>query len=189
MVVRPAGRRAQGAGDRDRHHIGICDRRQIDKEDVPDWFGFEPAADLKRQPGLASPAGARQRHQPVVPNNSAMVAIWLVRPTKLVSCTGSRDRRMEATPQRRELCSQVGIVELQHRSGRGRSRSAWEPRSTSQASAGSRSITTPLGHPDRHGLSAVGQIAQPSRPVDRRPGVVGVIAERDLPGVHPDTQS
>ena len=74
------------------------------------------------------------------------------------------------------------------RSGRETSRSWWLPRSVSQASAGSRSSDQILGRARQHGLAAVGEIAQPCGPVDRRADVVAFVAQLHLAGVHADAQ-
>ena len=45
-----------------------------------------------------------------------------------------------------------------------------------------------LGRARQHGLPAMGQIAQPRGAVDGRAGVVVLIAQLHLPGMHPDAQ-
>ena len=77
---------AERAGGRDRHHVGIGDRRQIDVPDAVAEFGGDLGRDLHRQPGLARPAGTGQGDQPVVGQESrAARRSALARPTKLVS--------------------------------------------------------------------------------------------------------
>jgi hypothetical protein len=46
-----------------------------------------------------------------------------------------------------------------------------------------------LGRARQQGLAAVPQVAQPRRPIDRRPRVVTLIAQLDLAGMHTNPQS
>ncbi len=74
------------------------------------------------------------------------------------------------------------------RSGRGRSRSAWVPRSD-QPRVGRQAVEHQrLGRAREQGLAAVAEIAQPRGAVDGRAGVVAFIAQLDLAGVHADPQ-
>ena len=111
------------------------------------------------------------------------------RPTKLVSCTGRRcgDNGF-GYAQRRELVDQVGMAQLHHplRAGQITQRMG--------AQIGQpRAVRQPIDHQcfgraRQHGLAAVAQIAQPRGAVDGRAGVVALIAQLHLTGMHPDAQ-
>ena len=120
---------------------------------------------------------------------SRISTICVSRPTKVVSCVG-RCCAAEVLVVRRggKSLRTSGWQSCATRIGRGRSRSGWRPRSVSHASSGSRSSTNSSVAADNHGLSAVRQIAQTGRFVDRRARVVAFIAQLHFTGVQADAQ-
>ena len=120
----------------DRHHAGIGDRRQIDVPHPVAELGRDARRDLDGQSGLARSAGTGQRHQPVVgqqllaPRSSVRRGRrnWSAAPE---DCGRQRlsDARSGGNSLRRS-----GWHSCTTRSGRGRSRSGWVPRSVSHAS-------------------------------------------------------
>ncbi len=104
----------QCAGHRDRHHVGIGDRRQIHMPHPirkPAELAGQLGRDLHRQPGFAGTARAGQRHQPVVRQQLPHLAYLRVAAHE----AGELRRKMlgrngSANPQRRELVDQVGVT-------------------------------------------------------------------------------
>ena len=139
---------------------------------------------------LPDAARAGQRHQPVV-GQQLRARRSSPRRARRNSSAAPEDcapQRLFGVRSGGKSLRRSGWHSCTTRSGRGRSRSGWVPRSVSQASAGSWSTTRSLGRARQHGLAAVGQIAQPRGAVDRRADVVALVAQLHLAGVHADAQ-
>ena len=181
---------AQRTRDGHRHHGLVGDRCQVDVADAVAILGCDLRRDLDRQPRLASAAGTRQGHEPVVAQQSLVSRPSARRGRRNSSVAPEGcglpvlfDTRSGGNSLRRS-----GWHSCETRSGRGRSRSSWVPRSVSQASSGSQSATSCSVAPGQHRLAAMRQIAQPRGAVDGRADVVALVAQLHLAGVHTDAQ-
>ena len=90
--------------------------------------------------------------------------------------------------QRRELVDQVGMAQLHHPLRAGQITQRVGAQIGQPHTVGEPVDHQLLGRARQHRLAAVGQIAQPRGAVDRRAGVVTLIAQLHLAGVHPDAQ-
>ena len=85
---------AERARDLGRDLRGVAERRQLGEPHAVRVAVDEPAGGLEHQPGLAGPARADERHQPVTLDERRDLGELLSRPTKLVSWTGRFERRV-----------------------------------------------------------------------------------------------
>lgn len=103
----------QGTCHRQRHQLGVGDRRQVD---VPHTVGVRVrhlGRDLDRQPRFAGPARAGQRHHPVIGQQLAQLCPLRVATHK----TGQLHRKTSGRnggrdSQGRELVDQIGVAQL-----------------------------------------------------------------------------
>ncbi len=189
VVRRSAGLVGQTdcTGDRDRHHLRMRDRRQVDVVHAV-WEGAADAArDLDGQPCLARTTCTGQVHQPVA----------FQQPSHLVHLCAAADeageRRRKAGrinafrgPQRGKFVARIGVAQLHNPLGprqiaqlvRAQLR---QPRIGGQVVDDQR-----LRRPRQQRLTAVSEVAQARRPVDRRARIVTLVTQLYLAGVHPD---
>ena len=91
-------------------------------------------------------------------------------------------------PKRREVVADIGVAQLHHPFGTGDT-AQFVPAEIGQPRVGRKRIDNQiLGGAREHRLAAVGEIAQPRRPVDRRADVITLIAQLHLSGMHTDAQ-
>ena len=180
---------AQRAGDRDRHHTGMGDRRKVHVPHTVTELRRDARRDLNGETGLAGAAGTGQRHQPVVGQQLLHVSHLCAAAHE----TGELHRKMvgdngRGYPQRRELVYKVGMAQLRHPFGVGQiaqpmGAQIGQPRVWREPLGDQF-----LGRAGEHGLPAMGEIAQPGGAVDRRADVVAFVAQLDLAGMQPDAQ-
>ena len=145
--------------------------------------------DLHRQPRLARAARACQRDEPVVGERLTDAIHFRLAPNE------TRQLRRKTlggngigSAQRREVVVQIWVTELHHPFGAG------QIAQRMGAQVGERDVWRELVDDKRfrragqHGLTAVGQVAQPGGAVDRRADVVGLVAQLYVAGVDADAQ-
>ena len=114
----------QRADHRDRHQIGIGDRRQIDQPHPAAESTGDPCRHLHRQARFADTARAGECHEPVVGQDLPHVFDFGVAPDEALELHRKmRGHNGFRRAQRREVVAKVGADSCTTRSRRGRSRS------------------------------------------------------------------
>ncbi|CNY69446.1 Uncharacterised protein [Mycobacterium tuberculosis] len=174
----------QRARHRDRHQVGVRDRRQIHEPRATELTG-DLRRELRRQPCLAHAAGAGQGHQPVIGHQPVHLGDLRAAPHKTRQVhRKTMGHIVIGHPQRREIDTQFGMTQLHYPLRTRQIPQRVRPQVNQPCFVREAIDDQAFGHAREHRLAPMRQVTQARGPVDGRTGIVAFVAERDLPGVH-----